>query len=48
MSNKKYWQNFGELNETAAFRKSAEKEFKEELLPVEELASEGLLGGKTT
>jgi len=47
MSNKKYWQNFGELNETTAFKKSAEKEFKEELLPVEELANEGLLGGKT-
>ena len=47
MSNKKYWQNFGELNQTDAFKQSAEKEFKEELLPIEELSNEGFLGSKT-
>ncbi|HRJ16640.1 MAG TPA: TAT-variant-translocated molybdopterin oxidoreductase, partial [Saprospiraceae bacterium] len=45
--NKKYWQSFGELNQTDAFRKETENEFKEELLPVEELSKEGLLEGKT-
>jgi molybdopterin-containing oxidoreductase family iron-sulfur binding subunit len=47
MSNKKYWQNFGELNDTAAYQASAENEFKEDLLPVEELSKEGLFEGKT-
>ena len=47
MSNKKYWQNFGELNQTDAFKQSAEKEFKEELLPIEELSNEGFLESKT-
>jgi MoCo/4Fe-4S cofactor protein with predicted Tat translocation signal len=47
MSNKKYWQNFGELNQTDAYRQSAEKEFKEELLPLEDLQKEGLLDSKT-
>ncbi|MEO8770658.1 MAG: TAT-variant-translocated molybdopterin oxidoreductase [Ferruginibacter sp.] len=44
---KKYWQNFGELNQSDAFKQSSEKEFKEELLPIEELQQEGLLDGKT-
>ncbi|MEO6669814.1 MAG: TAT-variant-translocated molybdopterin oxidoreductase [Ferruginibacter sp.] len=44
---KKYWQNFGELNQSDAFQQSSEKEFKEELLPIEELQQEGLLDGKT-
>ena len=47
MSNKKYWQNFGELKQTDAFKQSADKEFKEELLPMEELSKEGFLDGKT-
>ncbi len=47
MSNKKYWQSFGELNQTEAFQKAAENEFNEELLPVEELSKEGLLNGST-
>ncbi|MES2430177.1 MAG: TAT-variant-translocated molybdopterin oxidoreductase [Bacteroidota bacterium] len=46
MSNKKYWQNFGELNQTEAFEQSAKNEFKEELLPVEELDN-GMLNAKT-
>ena len=45
--NKKYWQSFGELNQTDAFRKSTDNEFSEELLPVEDLANECLLEGKT-
>jgi MoCo/4Fe-4S cofactor protein with predicted Tat translocation signal len=31
MSNKKYWQNFGELNNTRAVKEQAENEFREEL-----------------
>ncbi|MEP7163175.1 MAG: TAT-variant-translocated molybdopterin oxidoreductase [Ferruginibacter sp.] len=46
MSNKKYWQNFGELNQTDAFKQTTEHEFKEELLPLADL-DEGLLEGKT-
>ena len=46
MSNKKYWQNFGELNESEAYQKSAKDEFKENLLPLEDL-DDGLLNAKT-
>jgi MoCo/4Fe-4S cofactor protein with predicted Tat translocation signal len=45
MSNKKYWQNFGELNESDAFKKAAKDEFKENLLPLEDL-DDGLLNAK--
>ncbi|MEO6734414.1 MAG: TAT-variant-translocated molybdopterin oxidoreductase, partial [Ferruginibacter sp.] len=44
---KKYWQNFGELNQSEAFQQTAEKEFKEELLPLEDLDDKGLLDAKT-
>ncbi len=44
---KKYWQNFGELNQSDAFKQSTEHEFNEDLLPIEELKNEGLLEGKT-
>ena len=47
MSNKKYWQNFGELNHTDAYQQSSANEFNEELLPIEELSKEGFLDGKT-
>jgi molybdopterin-containing oxidoreductase family iron-sulfur binding subunit len=47
MSNKKYWQSFGELNQTPAHLETANNEFKEELLPIEELSQEGLTLGKT-
>jgi molybdopterin-containing oxidoreductase family iron-sulfur binding subunit len=47
MSNNKYWQNFGELNQTEAYKDATEKEFKEDLLPIEELSKEGLTLGKT-
>jgi molybdopterin-containing oxidoreductase family iron-sulfur binding subunit len=30
MSNKKYWQNFGEMNQSEAFNKSSENEFNEQ------------------
>lgn len=47
MSKKKYWQSFGELNQTQSFQESANKEFKEELLPLEDLDDKGLLDAKT-
>ncbi|RZM19466.1 MAG: [Fe-S]-binding protein, partial [Pedobacter sp.] len=47
MSNKKYWQNFGDLTESERFQEAVKKEFQEELLPVEELDSKGLLESKT-
>lgn len=46
MSNKKYWQSFGELNQSDAFNKAAKDEFKEDLLPLEDL-DDGLLNAKT-
>ncbi len=47
MSNKKYWQSFGELNQSDAYKQSTENEFNEDLLPVEELSKEGLFDGST-
>jgi molybdopterin-containing oxidoreductase family iron-sulfur binding subunit len=47
MSNNKYWQSFGELKQTDSFKQSSENEFKEDLLPIEELSKEGLFEGKT-
>ncbi|MEO6488485.1 MAG: TAT-variant-translocated molybdopterin oxidoreductase [Ferruginibacter sp.] len=47
MSNKKYWQNFGELNQSDAFKESTGDEFQEDLLPLEDLEEKGLLDGKT-
>jgi len=44
---KKYWQNFGELNHSEAFQQTAEKEFKEELLPLADLDDKGILDAKT-
>ena len=44
---KKYWQSFGELNESESFQQSAQQEFKEELLPIAELDSKGILEVKT-
>jgi molybdopterin-containing oxidoreductase family iron-sulfur binding subunit len=44
---KKYWQSFGELNKSEAFLQSADKEFKEELLPLEDLDGKGILDAKT-
>src|SRR5438552_1408699 len=44
---KKYWQKFGELNQSEAFQQTAEKEFKEELLPLEDLDDKGILDAKT-
>ncbi len=47
MSNKKYWQSFGELNQTESFKQSAKNEFQEELLPLEDLDDKGILDAKT-
>jgi molybdopterin-containing oxidoreductase family iron-sulfur binding subunit len=38
---KKYWQNFGALNQSPAHQEKAEKEFNEELLPFEEIDDKG-------
>ncbi len=42
MSQKKYWQSFGELNQSESFQKKADNEFQEPLLPMEDLDN-GLL-----
>src|SRR6202000_1022414 len=42
MSDKKYWQSFGERNNSEAFQKSTENEF-EESLPLEGLDGNGWL-----
>ena len=47
MSNKKYWQSFGELNNTESFQESSKNEFKEELLPLADLDDKGILDAKT-
>ncbi len=47
MSNKQYWQNFGDLTQSDRFKQSTEKEFQEELLPLEDLDGKGLLDAKT-
>lgn len=44
---KKYWQSFGELNQTESFQESAKNEFKEALLPLEDLNDKGILDAKT-
>ncbi|MGN6540875.1 MAG: TAT-variant-translocated molybdopterin oxidoreductase [Ginsengibacter sp.] len=46
MSEKKYWQNFGELNQSDANSKAAKNEFREEL-PFEELGNENIFNAKT-
>jgi MoCo/4Fe-4S cofactor protein with predicted Tat translocation signal len=46
MSNKKYWQNFGDLTNSERFTEASKNEFQEELLPIEELDSKGLLDAK--
>ncbi|HEX2682984.1 MAG TPA: TAT-variant-translocated molybdopterin oxidoreductase [Ferruginibacter sp.] len=47
MSKKKYWQSFGELNNTEHFQESTKNEFKEELLPLADLDDTGILETKT-
>ena len=46
MSTKKYWQSFGELNNTESFQESTKNEFKEELLPLSDLDDKGILDVK--
>jgi MoCo/4Fe-4S cofactor protein with predicted Tat translocation signal len=40
---KKYWQSFGELNNSEKAQQSAQQEFKEELLPLADLDDKGIL-----
>ena len=47
MSNKKYWQNFGDLTESPRFQEDSKNEFQEELLPMAELDGKGVLDGAT-
>jgi MoCo/4Fe-4S cofactor protein with predicted Tat translocation signal len=47
MSDKKYWQSFGERNQSEAFRKSSENEFGEDLPLEEDLDGKGLFDSKT-
>jgi len=46
MSEKKYWQNFGELNQSEAHKNAKKDEFREEL-PFEELGNENIFNAKT-
>src|SRR5450755_4937233 len=46
MSDKKYWQSFGERNNSEAFQKSTENEFGEDL-QLDGLDGKGLLDAKT-
>ncbi len=43
---KKYWQSFGELNQSEAFQKTSANEFQEPLLPMEDMDN-GLLDSKS-
>ncbi|MBK7433045.1 MAG: TAT-variant-translocated molybdopterin oxidoreductase [Chitinophagaceae bacterium] len=47
MSKKKYWQSFGELNQTEQFQQTSQNEFREELPPLSDLDDKGLLDAKT-
>ena len=47
MSNKKYWQNFGEFNQSESFQEKSKNEFQEELLPLEDINDKGLGDAKT-
>ncbi len=47
MSNKKYWQNFGDLTESERFQEASKNEFQEELLPLAELDGKGILDTPT-
>lgn len=46
MKQKKYWQSFGQLNNSETYKNSVEDEFKEPLLPLEDI-DDGLLDAKT-
>ncbi|MDQ2719245.1 MAG: TAT-variant-translocated molybdopterin oxidoreductase [Bacteroidota bacterium] len=46
MSEKKYWQNFGEFNQSEANKESLKNEFREEL-PFEELGDENIFNART-
>jgi molybdopterin-containing oxidoreductase family iron-sulfur binding subunit len=44
---KKYWQSFGELNQSESFQQKTENEFQEQLLPLEDFDDKGLLDAKS-
>jgi molybdopterin-containing oxidoreductase family iron-sulfur binding subunit len=46
MSEKKYWQSFGELKDQENFQKKEQDEFKGQLLPFEDIDDKGLLDAK--
>jgi molybdopterin-containing oxidoreductase family iron-sulfur binding subunit len=46
MEQKKYWQSFGQMNDSEAYQASGQDEFKEPLLPLEDV-NESLLDAKT-
>jgi molybdopterin-containing oxidoreductase family iron-sulfur binding subunit len=43
---KKYWQNFGEFNQSDAHQEKSKNEFQEDLLPLEELDGKGISEAK--
>jgi len=45
MSQKKYWQSFGEVNESENFQKKVQDEFREKL-PFEDIDDKGLADAK--
>ncbi len=47
MSKKKYWQSFGELNQTESFIQTTKNEFQEDLLPLSDLDDKGILDAQT-
>ncbi len=47
MSNKKYWQSFGELTQSENHQKASQNEFQEELLPLADLDEKGILDAAT-
>ena len=47
MSNKKYWQSFGDFTHSEAHQKAGADEFGEELLPLEDLDGKGLMDAKS-
>jgi MoCo/4Fe-4S cofactor protein with predicted Tat translocation signal len=47
MSNKKYWQNFGDLTDSERFQQASQNEFQEELLPLADLDDKGILDAPT-
>ncbi len=47
MSNKKYWQNFGDLTDSERFQEASKNEFQEPLLPMADFEEKGILDSAT-